>query len=167
MYRLRTSQQKAAIVLPADQIDPEFEGFYITPVSRMTNEEFRRKTLDFETVGWKDAKTSSNDPPYLRVLVADGKIDVIEIVPAPSMSNNVPMVPKSMNQILPMDVRTAKKIIEARNGENWAVVSGERLALPQADETLTYIVLRRTDAGPPSYRLAFFRAAVTGPVILD
>eukprot|EP00899_Mesostigma_viride_P014792 jgi/Mesvir1/23313/Mv21009-RA.1 len=164
VYFLKTSQQKAAILLPADQIDPEFEGLYITPVSRMTNEEFRQKTLDFDNVGWKEANTNSNDPPYLRLLVADGKIDVVEIVAAPAMSNNVPMAPKSMSQILPMDVRTAKKIIEARNGEDWLVVSGERLALPPADETVTYVVLKkREETRPASYRLAFFRAAVTTP----
>eukprot|EP00899_Mesostigma_viride_P018614 jgi/Mesvir1/26754/Mv20530-RA.1 len=164
VYYLKKSQQKAAIVLPSDQIDPEFEGFYITPVSRMTREEFRQKTLDFDNVGWKDAKTNSNDPPYLRIIVADGKIDVIEIVATPAMSNGVPMAPKSMSQILPMDVRTAKKLVEARNGEDWDVVSGERLALIPADETVTYVVLKKKEeTRPASYRLAFFRAAVTSP----
>eukprot|EP00899_Mesostigma_viride_P027298 jgi/Mesvir1/7753/Mv11696-RA.1 len=161
---MRARQQKVAELLPDDRIDPDFHGLSIAPVAKMTSREFRDAVAKFDAyTNWKDAKTqsvtaaSSDDPPSLRIVVTGEKIDVVEIVS--DRSNGVPMQPTSLRMIKPMDVRTAREVVQASNAPTWEVVNGERLALSGADETVAYLVLKHAKTN--RHKLVFFRAAVT------
>eukprot|EP00899_Mesostigma_viride_P007866 jgi/Mesvir1/17080/Mv00982-RA.1 len=160
---LKDRQTSPRLVAP-DRIDPNYQGFVMTPVAVMSDETFRRNILEFSRVWWKDAKTNSitttpsDNPPQLRIIVMDGKIDVVQIINGPSDKyNNLSFQPAPLNMIRNMDIRFAVDTIAVANSPTWKVVNTAPLNLGGADENIVYVVLKHAETN--QHRIVFYAAA--------
>eukprot|EP00899_Mesostigma_viride_P013457 jgi/Mesvir1/22111/Mv18714-RA.1 len=138
-----------------DKIDPTYAGTPLFPVSRATGEQFAEKKREHREFQWKSVDGATT---RLRLVSADGKLGLVEIVSSPEQSNHVPIEVQRASGVGVMDAETAVQTIRDKNAPDWTVAGGGPVGMSSAYEDMMYVVLKRVDS--TDHKLVLFRPVV-------
>eukprot|EP00899_Mesostigma_viride_P000319 jgi/Mesvir1/10288/Mv01656-RA.1 len=128
----RRRRGNGARTVTPDKIDPTYAGTPLFPVSRATGEQFAEKKREHREFQWKSVDGATT---RLRLVSADGKLGLVEIVSSPEQSNHVPIEVQRASGVGVMDAETAVQTIRDKNAPDWTVAGGGPVGMSSAYET--------------------------------
>eukprot|EP00899_Mesostigma_viride_P029336 jgi/Mesvir1/9588/Mv04896-RA.1 len=115
----------------------------------------RREEAEHREFQWKSVDGATT---RLRLVSADGKLGLVEIVSSPEQSNHVPIEVQRASGVGVMDAETAVQTIRDKNAPDWTVAGGGPVGMSSAYEDMMYVVLKRVDS--TDHKLVLFRPVV-------
>eukprot|EP00899_Mesostigma_viride_P003299 jgi/Mesvir1/12970/Mv05982-RA.1 len=92
----------------------------------------RREEAEHREFQWKSVDGATT---RLRLVSADGKLGLVEIVSSPEQSNHVPIEVQRASGVGVMDAETAVQTIRDKNAPDWTVAGGGPVGMSSAYET--------------------------------
>eukprot|EP00899_Mesostigma_viride_P004592 jgi/Mesvir1/14133/Mv23083-RA.1 len=132
LLRIYWRRGNGARTVTPDKIDPTYAGTPLFPVSRATGEQFAEKKREHREFQWKSVDGATT---RLRLVSADGKLGLVEIVSSPEQSNHVPIEVQRASGVGVMDAETAVQTIRDKNAPDWTVAGGGPVGMSFAYET--------------------------------